>query len=136
MKKEGDVDLERIREKKKLEVLNEMKKKETSENAPITLGDAHFNEIVQKHPLMLIDCWAAWCGPCRMIAPIIDELARDYSGRITVGKLNVDDNPETSTKFCIASIPTMLIMKDGKEVERLIGACPKKNIEEKLRKYL
>jgi thioredoxin 1 len=71
-----------------------------------------------------------------MIAPVIDELARDYAGRITVGKLNVDENPETSTKFCIVSIPTLLVMKDGKEVDRIIGACPKKAIEEKLKKYL
>ncbi len=110
-------------------------KKQVSES-PLVLDDAHFDEIVQKHPLMLIDCWAVWCGPCRMIAPVIDELAIDYNGRMTVGKLNVDDNPETSTKFCIVSIPTLLIMKDGKEADRIIGACPKKTIEEKLKKYL
>ncbi len=71
-----------------------------------------------------------------MIAPVVDEVARDYAGEITVGKLNVDENPDTSTKFCIVSIPTLLIMKNGKEAERLIGACPKENIEEKLKKYL
>ncbi len=136
MKKESDAELERIREKKKSEVSAKMKKKESSESSPLVLDDAHFNEVVKEHPLMLIDCWAAWCGPCRMISPVVDELARDYSGRITVGKLNVDDNPETSTKFCVVSIPTLLIMKNGEEAERIIGACPKVSIEEKLKKYL
>ena len=134
LKKETDAELESIRVKKRLEVITKMKN--TAGNAPITLDDAHFKEAIQKHPLMLIDCWAAWCGPCRMIAPVVDELARDYTGQITVGKLNVDESPETATSFCIVSIPTLLIMKGGKEVERIIGAVPKKVIEEKLKKYL
>jgi thioredoxin len=136
LEKETDAELESIRVKKRLEVTTKMKEKEEAGNKPLILEDANFNEVIQKHPLMLIDCWAAWCGPCRMIAPVIDELARDYAGRLTVGKLNVDENPETSTKFCIVSIPTLLIMKGGKEVDRIIGACPKKSIEEKLKKYL
>jgi thioredoxin 1 len=109
---------------------------DTGENVPIILDDAHFKESIQKHPLILIDCWAAWCGPCRMIAPVVDELARDYSGRIAFGKLNVDENPQTSTLFCIVSIPTLLIFKGGKEVDRIIGAVPKKVIEQKLKEYL
>jgi len=113
-----------------------MKGKESSKNVPITLDDANFEETVKKYPLMLIDCWAAWCGPCRMIAPVIDELAKDYAGRLTVGKLNVDENLETATRFGIVSIPTLLIMKNGKEVDRIIGAVPKQFIQEKLQKYL
>jgi thioredoxin len=134
LEKETDAELESIRVKKRLEVITKMKEK--TGNDPITLDDAHFHETTQEHPLMLIDCWAAWCGPCRMIAPVVDELARDYAGRVTVGKLNVDENPETSTQFCIMSIPTLLIVKDGKEVDRIIGAVPKEAIEEKLKKYL
>jgi thioredoxin len=134
LEKETDAELESIRAKKRLEVITKMK--DTAGSAPITLDDAHFNETTQRYSLMLIDCWAAWCGPCRMIAPVIDELARDHAGQITVGKLNVDENPETSTQFCIVSIPTLLIMKGGKEVDRIIGAVPKKDIEEKLKKYL
>jgi len=113
-----------------------MKGKELSKNVPITLDDANFKETVKKYPLMLIDCWAAWCGPCRMIAPVVDELARDYAERVIVGKLNVDENPETTMSFGIVSIPTLLIMKDGKEVDRIIGAVPKQFIQEKLQKYL
>jgi thioredoxin 1 len=118
------------------ELTTKVKSEESSKSVLITLDDAHFNETVQRYPLMLIDCWAAWCGPCRMIEPVVDEMARDYAGRITVGKLNVDENPETAIGFGIMSIPTLLIMKNGKEVDRIIGAIPKQFIEEKLRMYL
>ncbi len=105
-------------------------------DAPITVEDATFNQIVQQYPLMVIDCWAAWCGPCRMIAPIIDEMARDYAGKVVFGKLNVDENMGIAMRFEILSIPTLLIMRDGKEVERIVGAVPKQLIEAKLRKYM
>jgi len=134
--KEKDVELEKIHAKKLQELTTKMKDKETSKNGPITLNDANFEETVKKYPLLLIDCWATWCGPCRMIAPVVDELARDYVGRLTVGKLNVDENPETTMSLGIISIPTLLIMKDGKEVDRIIGAVPKQFIQEKLQKYL
>jgi thioredoxin 1 len=117
------------------EMIKMKKEEEGSGHSPITLDDANFNEVIQKHPLMLIDCWAAWCGPCRMIAPVVDELAREYSDRLTVGKLNVDENSDTATRFGIMSIPTLLIMKNGKEAERIIGAVPKPFIGDKLKKY-
>jgi thioredoxin 1 len=85
---------------------------------------------------MVVDCWAPWCGPCRMVAPIIEELARDYAGKVVFGKLNVDENPQTATRFGIMSIPTMLIMMNGKEIDRIIGALPKHSIEERIRKHL
>jgi len=134
--KEKDIELEKIHAKKLQDLTTKMKSKESSKNGPITVDDANFEETVKRYPLMLIDCWAAWCGPCRMIAPVVNELARDYAGRMTVGKLNVDENPDTATRFGIVSIPTLLIMKGGKEVDRIIGAVPKQFIEEKLQKYL
>jgi len=135
--KEANVELDKIRVSKKLELMEKLKKNDAGAGAsPITLDDSHFNEAVQKYPLMLIDCWAEWCGPCRMVAPIIDELARDCDDRLVVGKLNVDENSETAMRFGIMSIPTLLIMKNGKEVDRIIGAVPKQFIEEKLKKYL
>jgi len=112
------------------------KKEESAATSLITLSDSTFDDVVRKHPLMLIDCWAEWCGPCRMIAPVIDELARDYSGRLTVAKLNVDENPDTANRFGVMSIPTLLIMKGGNEVDRIIGAVPKSFIEEKLKKHI
>jgi thioredoxin len=135
LEKEKDVELEAIRNKKMQELKNKMKK-ETSQNAPLTLTDDNFEETVKKHSLMLVDCWAAWCGPCRMVAPVVDELARDYDGRVTVAKLNVDENPKTAEQFCVVSIPTLLIMKNGNEVDRIVGVAPKQYIEEKLQKYL
>jgi len=133
---EKDTELEKIRAKKMQELKTKMKDEGSSKNSPITMDDAHFKETVRRYPLMLIDCWAVWCGPCRLIAPVVDELARDYAGRVTVGKLNVDENSRTARLFGIMSIPTLLIMKDGKEVDRVIGAVPKKVIEERLQKYL
>jgi len=135
--KEEDVELDEIRARKKQELMTKMKENdETVGASPITVDDAHFNEAIHKYPLMLIDCWADWCGPCRMIEPVIGELARDYDDRLVVGKLNVDENPETAMRFGIVSIPTLLIMKNGEEVDRIIGAVPKQFIEEKLKKHL
>jgi len=135
-KKEEDDELKQIRARKMREMITMKKKDENTGHSPITLDDAHFDETIRKYPLMLIDCWAEWCGPCRMIAPVIDELARNYGGRLTVAKLNVDENSETATRFGIVSIPTLLIMKNGDEVDRIIGAVPKHFIEEKLKKHL
>ena len=135
-----DPELERIRAKKMRELMKRTSEKPTEQkeilNAPITVSDADFDHVVHQYPLMVIDCWAAWCGPCRMVAPIIDELARDYAGKVVFGKLNVDENPKTAMRFDIMSIPTLLIMKDEKEVDRIIGAVPKQSIEAKLRKHM
>lgn len=131
-----DAELERIRANKMQELTVKMKDEKSVGNAPIVVDDEHFDEAVKKYSLMLVDCWADWCGPCRMLAPAIDELARDYAGRVTVGKLNVDDNPQVAERFCVMSIPTLLIMKNGVEVDRVVGAVPKELIEERLKKHL
>jgi len=136
LEKEEDPELEKIRAEKTRELTAKMKGQKPSGSTTITIDDAHFDDTVQKYPLMLIDCWADWCGPCRMIEPTIAELAKDYAGRVTVGKLNVDENPQTATRFGVMSIPTVLIMKNGVEVDRIIGAVPKHFIEEKLKKYV
>jgi len=103
---------------------------------PIQVTDSNFDEIVNKHQLALIDCWAPWCGPCLAFAPTIDELTEEYAEKILVGKLNVDDNPQTAERFQIFSIPTVLIMKEGSEVDRIVGLVPKKLIEAILKKHL
>lgn len=130
-----DPELEKIRAKKMQEI---MTKSESGEriSMPITVTDANFNETIKKHPLIVVDCWAAWCGPCRMVAPIIEELAKEHAGAIVFGKLNVDENSETATRFNIMGIPTLLIMKNGTEVDRIVGAVPKLLIENKLKKYI
>jgi len=103
---------------------------------PIHVTDSNFNEIAAKNSLALIDCWATWCGPCLALAPTIEELAEEYAGKILIGKLNVDENPSTAERFQIFSIPTILIMRDGREVDRIVGLVPKKYVETILRKHL
>lgn len=131
-------ELEEIRRRKRQELINKTDKKQERANYPdttVTITDADFDEMTQNYPLMVVDCWAAWCGPCKRIAPIIDELAKDYAGRAVFGKLNTDENMGTVVRFKIMSIPTLLIIKNGKESDRIIGAVPRQVIEAKLERY-
>ena len=105
-------------------------------NAPLKVTDADIDEQTKKYETMVIDCWAPWCGPCRMVEPVIEELAKEMQGKIVFGKLNVDENPMTSTKHQIMSIPTLLVFKNGSLVDRLIGALPKETLKQKLDTYL
>lgn len=105
------------------------------DSKPINITDQTFErEVLQTtgRPI-LVDCWAPWCPPCRMIAPLLDQLAAESNGSYRIAKLNVDENPQVSSRFQISSIPTMLIFKDGKLIDRLIGAHPKQTIAERLR---
>ena len=91
---------------------------------PVVVTDGNFANITATDKPIVLDMWAAWCGPCRMIAPTIEALAREYTGRAVVGKLDVDANPQTASRFGVQSIPTILILKEGREVDRLIGLQP------------
>ena len=100
---------------------------------PIAVTDASFPAEVERSPLpVLVDAWAAWCGPCRLIAPVIDELAAEMAGRLRVAKLNVDENPATAARFGLQSIPTLLVFKGGREVDRIVGVRPKSEIVRRL----
>jgi thioredoxin 1 len=139
LENEEDEELERINRAKLQEIMKKSRateKKEILSNKPIEVKDATFKEIVERHPLVVVDCWAPWCGPCRMVAPVIEELARDYAGRILFGKLNVDENREVSTQYEIMSIPTLLVFKNGKLVDTIIGAMPKQTLEQKITRHL
>jgi len=101
---------------------------------PVELTDSNF-QTETGEGLTLVDFWAPWCGPCRIIAPVIEELAGQYEGRVKVAKLNVDDNPAVSGQFRVMSIPTMILFKDGQPVEGMVGAQPKRAFEALLDKY-
>jgi len=123
-------ELERIREKKMRELMGQMST--PSIDKPIVVSDRNFDQTIKNYPLVVVDCWAAWCAPCRAIAPIVEELAKEYSGKVVFGKLNVDENPETAEKFGIQAIPTLLVMKNGAEVDRIVGLLPKSQLEAKI----
>jgi thioredoxin 1 len=103
----------------------------------VTITDDNFaNEIEGSDGLVMVDFWAAWCGPCRMVAPIVEQLATEYSGKVTVGKLDVDSNQRTATRFNVRSIPSILFFKDGKLVDTVVGAVPKPALERKIQQHL
>ena len=102
---------------------------------PFHLTDSNFEQTISTNKTVLVDFWATWCGPCRALAPTIVELAKEYSGKVLIGKLDVDENPATAEKFQVFSIPTMILFKDGKEVDRLVGLCPKGRITDAIAKH-
>jgi thioredoxin 1 len=103
---------------------------------PFHVTDANFDETLRNNKVVLLDFWAGWCGPCRALAPTIEELAKEYGGKVFVGKLDVDDNPKTAESFQVYSIPTIVIMKNGQEVDRIVGCVQKKVIVTALEKHL
>lgn len=105
-------------------------------NEPFHVTDANFNETVKNNKLVLVDFWAGWCGPCRALKPTIEELAKEYAGKVLIGKLDVDENPKTAECFQVFSIPTLIVFKNGCEVDRLVGLCPRNRIEGTLQKHL
>ncbi len=104
---------------------------------PVEVTESNFEqEVLKADKPVLIDFWAVWCGPCKMIAPIVEELATELNGKLKVGKIDVDNNQQVAMKFGIRSIPTLLIFKDGKVVDQIVGAAPKKALMDKISKHL
>ncbi len=103
----------------------------------ITVTDDNFqDEIAGSSGLAMVDFWAAWCGPCRLVAPIVEQLAQDYAGKVKVGKLDVDANQQTAAQFNVRSIPTILFFKDGQLVDTVVGAVPRPMLEQRMQQHL
>ena len=133
-----DEELRIINEKrmKKLEQIVNEKELLKNITEPLNLDDSDFVETINKFPLLLVDFWAPWCGPCRMMSPIIDQVSKEYQGKLVVGKVNVDENPNISRQFGISSIPTLILFKRGQAVNNIIGSVSKSRIDEMVRMHL
>jgi thioredoxin 1 len=129
-----DQELDEIREKKMKELMKNMN--EDMPGLPVIVTDADFDETVSKYPVVVVDFWADWCGPCKMMEPILVELAQTYKGKVVFGKMNVDENPMTPTKYGIMAIPTLLIFQNGEMVDQLQGAMPAPLLTPTIDKYV
>jgi thioredoxin 1 len=103
---------------------------------PVEITDSNFEEIINSDKPVLVDFWAEWCGPCKMIGPLVEELANEFEGKAVIGKVDVDTNPEVSAKFGIRSIPTLLVFKGGEIVDKQVGAVPKSVLSQKIEAQL
>jgi thioredoxin 1 len=132
-----DEELEKIKKKKLNELMN--RKSDPSPaviDVPVEVTDQNFAEVTEGHPLVVIDCWALGCAPCRMLAPIIEGLAKDYAGKIVFGKLDVAENQQIQMKYQIMGVPTLLVFKNGQLVDQIVGAMPRKMLEPRITQHL
>jgi len=129
-------ELEMIKKRRMEEIKMPKDLKANWPEEPVSIADKDFQSFIKKYPYVVVDCWAPWCGPCRMLGPVIDEVAKDYKGKIAFGKLNTDENQATAALFEIMSIPTLLFFKNGELVDRAVGAMPKQALESALKKHL
>lgn len=133
-------EIQSIKQKKMDEMMKKMSQTNAEASAfpgqPVVVTDSDLDGFVGRYPKVVVDCWAPWCGPCRMLSPTIDALAKDNKGKIAFGKLNTDDNFKTSEKYRISSIPTLLFFKDGKLVDKMIGAAPRQMVEQQIKRAL
>ncbi len=129
-----DEELETIR-KRKLEELK-MSGDKTWPGSPVNVTESEFQNFVKTYPRVIVDCWAPWCGPCRMLGPVIDDLAKSYQGKVAFGKMNTDENQKISMEFGIMSIPTLLFFKNGELVDKQVGAPPRPQLEAKISAFM
>ncbi|MEI8003504.1 MAG: thioredoxin [Methanothrix sp.] len=133
-------ELDEIKRKKMEQMKKEMNKPAQPfvelPDKPVVVTDATIDAAASQYPVFILDCWAQWCGPCRTIGPIIEQLATEMKGKAVFGKLNVDENMQTANKYNISAIPTLMIFKNGKLIDKLVGAYPKPALTAKIQKFL
>lgn len=128
-------DLEKIRQQR-LEQIKKGLEAKAYPDMPLQVTDENLKELVSKYPVIVIDCWAEWCGPCRKLIPIINELAKEYQGKIVFGKLNTDENRGTASDYKITAIPTLLIFKNGNPAGQIVGALQKEQLVERFNQII
>lgn len=128
-------DLEKIRQQR-LEQIRSNLESRSFPDSPLHVTDSNFNDLISKYPVVVIDCWAEWCGPCRKLVPVIESLAREMQGKIVFGKLNTDENQMTARNFNITAIPTLLVFRNGKPAGQIVGALQKEQLIERLNKLI
>ena len=137
-----DKELEEIKKRKLIEMMQKLEKsRQLSQRVetlskPVDVGDEDFGDFVGRFRFVVVDFWASWCPPCMVIAPIIEKLAKQYAGKIVFAKVNVDQNPKTALAYGVTSIPTLIVIKNGVEVDRIIGAVPEEVIKSIINKHL
>ncbi len=136
MGKSADEDVEKIKKEMVDDMMSGKNSTEEYPSGPIEVNDENFQETLEKYPLVLVDFWAAWCGPCKMMEPVMEELAAEYEGDAVIAKMNVDKNNRVPSQFQVSSIPTLVLFKDGEKVERMMGARQKGQLAQKLDQYV
>ncbi|HIH77310.1 MAG TPA: thioredoxin [Halobacteria archaeon] len=131
---ENDKIIEEIKKRKMEEIMKKVEEKDEYPDKPVVVDEKNFEDFISKYPNVMIDCWAEWCGPCRMVAPVVEELAKEYHGKVVFGKLNTDENNRLAMRFGIMAIPTFLFFKDGKKVDTMVGALPKEVFDQRIKK--
>ncbi len=126
---------ENIKKKKMEELMQRIKGGDKMPGKPLKVTDGDVQDVVQQHPLVVVDCWAPWCGPCRMLSPVIEELAKAMQGDVVFAKLNTDENQQTAKQYGIMSIPTLLLFKNGELVDQQMGAMPKNMLRSWIERY-
>lgn len=132
---ETQEDVEKVKKEMVDKMVNENELKEYPAE-PVEVTDSDFEETIEEYPIVLVDFWAAWCGPCKMMEPVLEELARNYQGDVVIGKMNVDKNQNIPSRFQVSSIPTMVLFKDGEVVDKMIGARGKEQLSQKFDQHL